>query len=270
MCDVSVFSAARAGVAKTKAYSAERVDHELELLLSIARKLGYSPRDGDRVLDFGCGMGRTVEALIARGYDAYGVDVGEWWGKDFASYWDDSPIPAETIRQRLSCTTEQDYKLPYPDGHFDLIISSQVFEHVFNYVDVFRELGRVMKRGGVSVHVFPGRGTPVEPHVFVPIAPLAKRAWWLRLWALVKRRHRPTWQGEFEFLRDSMRSNNYPSRSELHAFARAAGVRLSFREDVYIEAARGSRPWKLVRLAPVLAPLVRRVCQRAMVITALK
>jgi SAM-dependent methyltransferase len=266
MCDVSVYSAARAGVAKSKPCSAEEVARQLDLLLAIAAQLGYEPRPGDRVLDLGCGIGSTVEALLARGLDAYGVDVGEWWGQDFPSYWHDSPIPPEPVRQRLSCTTEKNYRLPYPDGHFDLIVSSQVFEHVFNYVDVFRELGRVAKPGAVSLHLFPGPGSPMEPHLLVPVIPLTRYHWWLRLWALVKRRHRPTWREEFEFLRESMRSNNYPTRAQLHAFAAAAGVRLSFREELYIEAAEGSRPWKLTRMAPILAPLVRRTCQRAMVI----
>lgn len=271
MCDVTVFSAARAGIEKTPAFTPAEIDECLSLMLSIARKLGYSDRPGDRVLDFGCGIGATVSAMLARGMDAYGVDVGEWWGKDHDAYWHDSPIPSEQIRSRLSTVSETQYRLPYPDDHFDLIVSSQVFEHVFNYVDVFRELARVMKPDAVSVHVFPGRGTPLEPHVFVPFTPLAKKDWWLRLWAFVKRRHRPTWYAEFEYLRDQMRSNNYPSRAKLHAAAASAGAHLTFREDIYLESYRG-RPWKILQAADriglrdALAPLIRRMCQRTMVV----
>jgi hypothetical protein len=122
-----------------------------------------------------------------------------------------------------------------------------------------------MKPNGVSVHVFPGPGTLVEPHLFIPITPLAKRDWWLWLWAMVRRRHRATWHGEYQFLRENMKSNNYPWRSRLEAFAKAAGVTLAFREDLYIEASRG-RPWRILRRAPFLAPIVKRICQRTMII----
>lgn len=272
MCDVTTFSAARIGVEKTPAFTSREINEHLNLLLSIAQKLGYVDKPGNLALDFGCGIGATVSAMLARGMDAHGVDVGEWWGKDHDAYWHDSPIPSEQIRSRLSATSESQYRLPYPDDHFDLIVSSQVFEHVFNYADVFRELARVMKPGAVSVHIFPGRGTPVEPHVYVPIVPLAKKDWWLRLWALVKRRHHHTWRAEFEYLRDQMRSNNYPSRMDLYAAAESAGASLTFREDVYLESYRG-RPYKILQAAGhiglrgTLAPLVQRMCQRTMVVT---
>ena len=270
MCDVAVFRQARAPVEKSKDFSDQEIEAQLALMLSIAQRLGHSRKSSDKVLDFGCGIGRTVSALMLRGYDAYGVDVGEWWGRDNDAYWHDSPLPPAHIRDRLSAVSESDYRLPYPDRYFDLIISSQVFEHVFNYVDVFRELGRVVKPGGLSVHVFPGPGSPMEPHLGIPINLLSKHDWWLKLWAL-KRSHRPTWGGEYRFLRDSMRSNNYPSRTQLHACANEAGVSLSFHEDVYLEAAN-RRPMRIIRaaaragLAWLVAPIVRRMCQRTMVI----
>jgi ubiquinone/menaquinone biosynthesis C-methylase UbiE len=265
MCDVAVFTEARLGDPKTPALSTSEVERNLDMLLTIAGKLGYARKPGDKVLDLGCGIGDTVAALVARGFDAYGVDVGEWWGRDHDAYWHDSPIPPDHIRHRLSATSEAAYRLPYPDGHFDLVVSSQVFEHVFNYVDVFRELKRVTKPGGVSVHVFPGRGAPFEPHMRVPINALSKHDWWLRLWALVSRKHRSTWRGEFEYLREHMRYNNYPSRSKLCAFAREAGARLSFHEALYVEASKG-RPWKLMqsRIGWLLRPLLLRLCQRCM------
>lgn len=240
----------------------------LDMLLSISRELGY--QGGDRVLDLGCGIGRTLEALLARGLDAYGVDVGEWWGKDYAEYWQDSPIPKENVRARLSVTNEQNYKLAYPDNYFDLVISSQVFEHVFNYEEVFRELARVLKPHGVSVHIFPGRGTPLEPHLFIPFIPLAKKTWWLLLWSFVKRRHRPAWLDEYEFLKVGMSSNNYPSREQLHSFARAAGVHVEFREDLYLRVADG-RPSKILKKAERLhmgwiGLILRRLCQRTMLL----
>lgn len=252
MCDVAVFSAAQTGP-KTKPEDARK---QVALMLSVAKALGYKFSTKHRVLDFGCGIGDSVGELLTLGFDAYGVDVGEWWGNDFPAYWHDSPIPEERIRKRLSATSEANYRLPYPDHHFELIISSQVFEHVFNYTDVFRELKRVLKPGGVSVHVFPGSTLLPEPHLGIPVTMLCKYEWWLRIWAFLMREDFRTWRGK-------MKSNNYPSRRALERHARDAGVTLTFHEPLYVEASKG-RPWKLLRgrIGRLLRPLVLNLCQR--------
>jgi SAM-dependent methyltransferase len=272
MCDVSVYAAARTAMEKSAGRPEGDADTNLAILLGIAERLGYVHDRHHRVLDFGCGIGDTVGLLLGHGFDAYGVDVGEWWGKDFESYWHGGERPSAALCARLSTTTESAYRLPYPDSHFDLIISSQVFEHVFNYEAVLRELGRVMKPGAISIHVFPGPGTPFEPHLFVPLTPLAKYSIWLAIWAALRRRHKPTWRAEFAFLRDSMRSNNYPFRFQLKRFARNAGVKLSFHEYDYIAVARG-RPQKLIDVGRRLGiewaarRMARTMCQRAMAIS---
>ena len=246
--------------------------HAMDLALGIAEQLGERPCPPARVLDLGCGIGDTVRELVEVGFDARGVDIGEWWGADHDAYWHDTPIPEEAIRGHLSVVSEANYRLPYPDDYFDFAMSNQVFEHVFNYVDVFRELGRVLKPGALSVHVFPGRGTPFEPHLGIPVTALAKTPAWLAVWSLIQRRNRSSWRDEYAFLRDSMRSNNYPSRRHLSKAARQAGVRLEFHERAYIEASDGSRPQRLLRgaqragLGWAVAPVLARVCQRAMIL----
>jgi cyclopropane fatty-acyl-phospholipid synthase-like methyltransferase len=49
--------------------------------------LGLRLSPGATILDFGCGIGSSVRALLAQGYDAYGVDVLEYWDRDFDKYW---------------------------------------------------------------------------------------------------------------------------------------------------------------------------------------
>ena len=257
------------GATKSPAPRESEIETQLDVMLKMSAELGFSGRG--RVLDLGCGIGNTVSALLKRGCDAYGVDVGEWWGKDHAAYWHDSLPPSENVRARLSVTSEENYRLPYPDNYFDLIISSQVFEHVFNYTDVFRELGRVLKRSGASIHVFPGRGTPTEPHLGIPFVPFAKHSWWLLLWSLVARRHRATWSDEYHFLKIGMTSNNYPSRGQLRAHASAAAVRIGFREDLYLRHSN-SRPSRILETAKRLhmgwiESILTRLCQRTMVLT---
>jgi SAM-dependent methyltransferase len=252
---VSTFLATNHGE-KTPALTADATRHQVDLMLSIAQELGHKFSGRNCVLDFGCGIGDGVRVLLEHGYDAYGVDVGEWWGRDYGAYWHDSPIPEDGVASRLSATSEGDYRLPYADGFFDLVLSSQVFEHVFNYVDVFKELKRVTKPGGVSVHLFPGPSMLTEPHLGIPVNALTKYDWWLLVWAPI-----------FRDTRQKMKANNYPTRRELEAFAKSAGVTLSFHEQLYIDAAKG-RPWILQRRLPFLAPLFRLICQRCMSIKA--
>ena len=38
--------------------------------------------------------------------------------------------------------------IPLPDGYFDSVLSSEVFEHVFNIDEVLAEINRVMKSDG--------------------------------------------------------------------------------------------------------------------------
>jgi hypothetical protein len=44
---------------------------------------------------------------------------------------------------------------------------------------VLREIRRVFKPSGISIHIFPSRYTPLEPHVFVPLATFIRPMNWL-------------------------------------------------------------------------------------------
>jgi len=66
---------------------------------------------------------------------------------------------------------------------FDVVISDQVFEHVFDYDLVLGEMRRVLRRGGVGLHIFPSRWRVIEAHVLVPFAGVVRSRAWLSLWA---------------------------------------------------------------------------------------
>jgi SAM-dependent methyltransferase len=130
-------------------------------------------------LDFGCGAGGLVDALAGLGWDMYGCDVEPFWrgtdhGRDADRY---RTIPLDP------------YRLPFADGTFDVVTSESVFEHVQNVQQCFREIHRVLKPGGVAMHLFPGKWyLPSEPHVYVPLSnvlwPRCPR-WWFSMWALL-------------------------------------------------------------------------------------
>ncbi len=54
--------------------------------------------------------------------------------------------------------------LPYPEDHFDLVMSNEVIEHVQDDRLVMQEIVRVLKPGGRLVLFCPNMGYPFETH----------------------------------------------------------------------------------------------------------
>lgn len=90
-----------------------------------------SVRDGDRVLDAGAGEGRFRDRFQHCRYVALDAAVGD-------RTWDYSRLD---VLARLE-------SLPFRRGSFDLVVNTQVLEHVRDPQTVLRELARVLKPGG--------------------------------------------------------------------------------------------------------------------------
>ncbi|HWI91014.1 MAG TPA: class I SAM-dependent methyltransferase [Flavisolibacter sp.] len=84
-----------------------------------------------RLLDFGCGS-KPYKNLL---------EVDEYIGVDFVN--EGHPHDNEQIDVYYDGKT-----IPFPDNSFDSILSSEVFEHVFNLPEILKELERVLKPGG--------------------------------------------------------------------------------------------------------------------------
>lgn len=72
-----------------------------------------------RVLDAGCGNGVSVDLLIRQGHDAWGIDsssLRRWQWRE------------RQHRDRLAVADGA--KLPFANGHFDVVLCSGVIEHV--------------------------------------------------------------------------------------------------------------------------------------------
>jgi SAM-dependent methyltransferase len=140
--------------------------------LTVLKALGVDLPKTARILDFGCGAGRTIRSLRAMGYNnTFGYDVGD--GRNLLGI----------DRDHISVGTLLNLQLPYEDNTFDLVTSDQVFEHVLDQVRVFQELWRITKPGGHGLHLIPARYMPIEGHIFVPFGGVIQHRWWYKLWA---------------------------------------------------------------------------------------
>ena len=146
----------------------ETTSKHLDLHRKILGELGHPLEPGASVLDYGCGAGNMVDEYRTAGYNAYGCD-----------------IRLESVSEHLRPISPQDGSIPFPDASFDFVFSDQVMEHVQDHRKAFSEIERVMKRGAISLHIFPSKLKPIEGHVFVPLGGLIQTRWWLRLWAML-------------------------------------------------------------------------------------
>jgi len=206
----------------------------VELHFEFLRQFGSPVPGGAKVLDFGCGIGDTVAVLLHLGYDAYGIDVTEFWGRDIGRWWLKQDPPPPEIRKRLFCVGTDPYRLPFADATFDFCFSDEVFEHVANPATCFAEIARVLKPGALSLHRFPGPNSLVEGHIMFPLAGLCHWNPWIALCAQLGFRplHGKGWSARetMGHCKTWMAEVFYPSKRRLRRYARDANVKIEFLE----------------------------------------
>ena len=222
---------------------------------------------GPRILDFGCGNGDTVQHLLSLGYDAHGVEVENLWSR----------IGRE-LPGRLHLVDRENYRLPFDNGTFDVVLSDQVFEHVENLEESFSEILRVLKPGGVSVHRFPGPLGLVESHTKLPFTALCLSSAYISACALAglrtpEQRGKP-WYSVRDYNLWLMSLNFYPPKWRIRSAAKRCGGVAEFwerRELLERDFGRAARVLNLARtvgLAGLLSWAVSPLLQRYMVLRA--
>jgi SAM-dependent methyltransferase len=213
--------------------SSTRASRLLEL--TILKAVGVELPKAAKVLDFGCGAGRTLRSFRAAGYNnTYGYDVGD--GRNLLGI----------DRDNISVGTLLNLQLPYEDNTFDLVTSDQVFEHVQDQVRAFQELWRITKPGGYGLHFIPARYMPIEGHIFVPFGGVIQHRWWYKLWALlgIRNKHQVGLSADevadhnAYFVTDATR---YVATSCYRVMWKALGFEYKFAEQQFFDThARGS------------------------------
>ena len=134
-------------------------------LLPLLARL-FQARDAGtvRVLSVGCGVGSDVDALAARGFDAWGVDPG-----NRSAAWRLRRDPERYVLGNA-------LHLPFPAQSFDMIILGCVIPHIGVIGDTYvttpdyaakreramQELGRVVRPGGYIMLSSPNRLCPLD------------------------------------------------------------------------------------------------------------
>jgi SAM-dependent methyltransferase len=106
-------------------------------------------RAGDLLLDLGCGFGRHAYGAARRGARVVALDHADGELKEVRNTFEAMIDAGEVTPSSLAGTVQGDATaLPFPDGTFDRIVASEVFEHIPDDAAAARELARVLKPGG--------------------------------------------------------------------------------------------------------------------------
>ena len=107
----------------------------------------YTLNRNGSMLDVGCGEGRHIFGVMHEYpmMKCVGLDMDDdslKKAEEGYSYFESiSEVGAEFIKGSA-------YSLPFPDNTFDLIVCSEVLEHLHEYNDAVIEINRVLKPGG--------------------------------------------------------------------------------------------------------------------------
>lgn len=158
-------------VDQMKKYRERRSNHweeRMSTVLRMADEVAPGPSD---VLDLACGIGVFTIAAARRGHRVIGLDYSEIALRAARELAEEEGVACRFVHGDAT-------KLPFDDASFDLVIASDIIEHLFDppLARMFHECHRVLRPGGAFVlHTTPTRYL----HLMSPLraAPLVPFAW---------------------------------------------------------------------------------------------
>lgn len=115
----------------------------LEAVAGILERAGLA--SGSRALDIGCGTGPFTLLTQARGFEVISVDIGPNLLRIARGKGARHPVAADALR------------LPFRDGAFDAVVTSECIEHTVAPRSAVTEALRVIRPGGTLALTCPNR-----------------------------------------------------------------------------------------------------------------
>lgn len=116
-----------------------------------------------RILDWGCGRGRSVALLRQEGFEAFGLDIDRAVLHNGHDLFRARGLDPERLLRHI------DDIGTFSDGGFDVVFSEETLEHVADLAQLARESFRLLRPGGIAIHSFPGSRWLIEPHIHMPL-----------------------------------------------------------------------------------------------------
>lgn len=96
-----------------------------------------------KVLEIGCSSGEFLASLQKKGWEVKGLEISK-------------KATQEAIKKGIDVTVhDANEKLPIEDDSFDVVISGETIEHLFEDVDFLNECYRVLKKDGILIITTP-------------------------------------------------------------------------------------------------------------------
>ena len=100
-------------------------------------------KPGMRILDIGCGTGSVSGELVQRGHSVYGLDIIE------------EAIRRAIQRGLVARIYDVNERLPFENGYFDCVLALDILEHLFEPLQLLREIRRVLAADGYAIIFLP-------------------------------------------------------------------------------------------------------------------
>ncbi|VVD02606.1 unnamed protein product [Leptidea sinapis] len=125
-----------------------------------------------KVLEVGCGAGIFAEGLAKAGVNITAIDPSPEL-IDIAQNHSDSNPDIANNKPKYYCTTIEDHSLQHPN-HYDVVVSSEVIEHVLDQELFVKSCVNALKPGGRIVKMAPSKTLLAKLHLIILLEDILK------------------------------------------------------------------------------------------------